>query len=516
MKRLARLGLVAAIVLASATAGAVDANPSNYKSLLATLKPGDTLNLAPGTYASGLDVSGMNGTASAPITIKGPATAIFEGRTCCNTIEITNSSYVVFQGFTVDGKNLDGVFAVSAKGSASNFTHHITVDGLTIIGHGASQQTVGISTKTPTWGWVIRKNKIVSPGTGLYLGNSDGTEAFFDGIIEGNLVENPVGYCMQIKHQLARPARTGQPTTDSKTIIRHNVFIKNDGPSPDGDRPNLLVDGFPKTGAGANDRYEIYGNFFFHNPRESLFQGAGRMSIHDNVFVDVPGKAISLADHNEPLKLAWVYNNTIYSAGTGISFGNAASEGDAVVGNLVFARTGSVGIAGAIKNKKDNLEQALADATTMVKKPSVTFAGGMDFYPLAGKCTGTALDLSGFVGEAARDVDFNGTAKTPPIYRGAYHGSGDNPGWPLADGLKDSPTVPPGDAGTIDSGGSDSAVPDSSSTSDSASSSDGSPEGPAATDDSGGCGCRTSTRGVGGEAAFFALLGLALLRLRRS
>ena len=50
------------------------------------------------------------------------------------------------------------------------------------------------------------------------------------------------------------------------------MFIKGDQPSPDGDRPNLLVDGFPDTGAGSSDLYEIYGNFFYHNPREALLQ----------------------------------------------------------------------------------------------------------------------------------------------------------------------------------------------------------------------------------------------------
>ncbi|MGZ6094853.1 MAG: MYXO-CTERM sorting domain-containing protein, partial [Polyangiales bacterium] len=242
---------------------------------------------------------------------------------------------------------------------------------------------------------------------------------------------------------------------------------------------------------------------------------AGRLSLHDNVFVDVPGKAIYLADHNEPLKLAWVYNNTIYSAGTGIQFGNAASEGDAVIGNLVFARTGTVGIAGPITNKKDNLEQSLADATTMVKKPSVSLTAGMDFYPLAGKCTGAALDLSAFTGEAARDVDFNGTPKSPPIYRGAYHGSGDNPGWPLGDGPKDSPITPPGDAGPIDSGGSDAAGPssDSSPESDSAAAPDGAPVDSPAAGDSGGCGCRT-TRNANSSSTFLMIAALALLRWR--
>ncbi len=449
---------VAATVSAGA-ASAAEAGPSDYTTAVAALKPGDTLNLAPGAYTKGLTISGLNGTKDAPITIKGPSTAVFAARSCCNTVEITNSSYVVLEGFTLDGKDLPGIFGVSAKGGSANLTHHVTLEGLTIVGHGGSQQTVGISTKTPTWGWVIRNNRILGPGTGMYLGDSDGSDAFFDAIIEGNLVKDCTGYCVQIKHQTARPPRDGQPTDDSRTILRHNVFIKNDAPSPDGDRPNLLIGGFPASGVGSKDQYEIYGNLFFHNPRESLLQASGRVSIHDNVFVDVKGTAIYLVSHNGPLRLAHVYNNTIYSAGTGVRFVDAATEGDAVFGNLVFATNGIVGTVGS---KSENLELPVASAAEHVKEPSLTL-GAMDFYPLPGKCTGAALPLSLVAGDVARAVDFNGTAKAPPIYRGAYHGSGANPGWALDDDRKPLVAAPGGggDAGPPDDGGADAGSGDS-------------------------------------------------------
>src|SRR6516162_10453302 len=62
-----------------------------------------------------------------------------------------------------------------------------------------------------------------------------------------------------------------------------NVFIKDDRPSRDGDRPNLLVGGFPDSGPGSHDLYQIYGNLLVHNTREALFQGSGRISFHDNI-----------------------------------------------------------------------------------------------------------------------------------------------------------------------------------------------------------------------------------------
>ncbi len=91
----------------------------------------------------------------------------------------------------------------------------------------------------------------------------------------------------------------------------------------------MLVGAFPNSGTGSLNLYEIYGNFFFHNPREALFQGSGRVSLHDNIFVDGPHyyPAVVLRRHNFPLKLAYVYNNTVYTTERGIYFGTRAELG---------------------------------------------------------------------------------------------------------------------------------------------------------------------------------------------
>jgi hypothetical protein len=391
-KSLAR-SLVLAVVACSSEGLAADiqATPADYTAKLGSLEPGDTLHLDAGTYGDLLAISGLNGTESAPITITGPesgGTAVFvaDPGPCCNTVEISDSSYVVVKNLTIDGNHVDGAFGVSAKDGA---VHHITIDGCIFLNHDAGQQTVAISTKLPTWGWVIKNNRILNAGTGLYLGNSDGTDPFIGGVIENNLVKDPIGYCMEIKWQQPRPSLPGMPTGASITVIRNNVFIKNDAPSPSGDRPNLLVGGFPDSGAGSQDLYEIYGNFFFHNPRESLFQGSGRVSLHDNVFVDSASAAIRLQDHDLPLRLAHVYNNTIYATDTGIGV-SGAPDGDLVTGNLVFSQNP---IAGTIANQSENIVDTLANAASYVVSPSLTL-GSMDFYPLAGQCEGPALDLS--------------------------------------------------------------------------------------------------------------------------
>jgi hypothetical protein len=364
--------------------------------------------------------------------------AVIVGATGYNTVEILNSCYLAIENLRIDSLGIPGAFGISARGHEENSTHHIRIEGNTLVGQNGGQQTDGISTKTPTWGWIIRYNQILGAGTGLYLGDSDGTQPFVNGLIENNLIKDTIGYSMEIKDQISLPGIPGLPAEPTSTIIRNNVFIKNDQPNPDGDRPNLIVGAFPATGAGSLNMYEIYGNFFLHNHREALFQGSRRVSLHDNVFVDGPYTypAVVLRKHNYPLKIALVYNNTIYTSGKGIYVGTRAEIDDVVVGNLVF---GNIPISGAIMRQSDNIVDSQENAARYVKSPSFAL-GSMDFYPLVGKCQGQPLDLSDFHTDIDYSVDFNYTSKVEAkgavVYRGALAGEGSNPGWELRAGVK--------------------------------------------------------------------------------
>ena len=65
-------------------------------------QPGDTVNLAAGVYLQDV-VSKRGGSASAPITIKGPAEAIIKGGGETRIFEI-NHDYLTLEGFTLDGR----------------------------------------------------------------------------------------------------------------------------------------------------------------------------------------------------------------------------------------------------------------------------------------------------------------------------------------------------------------------------------------------------------------------------
>lgn len=319
-------------------AATLSGTPENYQSLLSKLKPGDILRLAPGLYMRGLPLHGLSGTPGKPILIVGDQSGtgtVFVARPGANTVSIKNAAHLEVRSLRLDGAGFP-VDAVKAEGTSA-FAHHITLEDLTIVNHGVDQQTVGISTKCPAWGWVIRGNVIRGAGTGIYLGNSDGGAPFADGVIENNLIVDTLGYNLQIKHQNARSA--AMPAEPTRTVIRHNVFSKaQSGSSGPLARPNVLLGHFPARGAGADDGYEMYGNFFHENPNESLLQAEGSVVVHDNIFFNSTGDALRIQPHHAPLRGVVLRHNTIVARGAGINLRGAEqlSRQD-VESNAVFA-----------------------------------------------------------------------------------------------------------------------------------------------------------------------------------
>ncbi|MGA2032839.1 MAG: hypothetical protein ABSG68_11315 [Thermoguttaceae bacterium] len=330
--------LVPVVYTARAVGRELPATPANLRQQVAALQPGDTLMLQPGKYSGGIWLKGLHGRPDTPITIRGqgPQTVLL-GREGTNTVDLSDCQWLVLRDLTFDGQGKE-VDAIKAGKETTRGCHHITIENNTIINHGANQQIVGISTKSPCSDWIIRGNTILGAGTGIYMGNSDGNQPFVRGTIEYNLIRDPVGYCMQIKHQNRWPDIEALPRGPSTTIIRYNVFIKGDRPSLDGNRPNLLVDGFPDEGPGSQDRYQVYGNVLFHNPRESLFQATGRVSIHDNVFADAPGTAVAVLPHaGKSPRQVFIYHNTFVGVGRAIAVSGTPKEAFAVAANLWVA-----------------------------------------------------------------------------------------------------------------------------------------------------------------------------------
>ncbi|MBM3341088.1 MAG: hypothetical protein FJY56_03100 [Betaproteobacteria bacterium] len=336
------LVIVIAVAASDARAAVLQANPDNYRALLTQLKPGDELLLAPGIYRSGMPLHGVRGTARQPIIIRGPANgapAVFFARAGHNTISLSNTAHVHIRHLILDGRNLD-TDAVKAEGRRDCVSvHHMVLEDLLIIGHGAHQQLIGISSKCLAWNWVILRNVIIGAGTGMYLGDSDGNKQFFAGLIEQNVVLDTLGYNVQIKHQNERPQAPGMPMEHTRTVIRHNLFSKAHLAAPGiNARPNLLLGHFPRQGAGADDGYEVAHNVFFCNPVEALLQAEGHLAISGNVLLNPAGDAVAVMAHNDVPKTVMVQGNFVAASARGVGvFKGSPAHTQSVVDNWIHA-----------------------------------------------------------------------------------------------------------------------------------------------------------------------------------
>lgn len=410
------------------------ATPENYRARLPELKPGDTLVLAAGEYRRGLPLHRISGSANAPIRIHGSRNgdpAIFIARGGANTVSLVDASYIHISDLTLDGRNIP-VDAVKAEGHG-RFAHHITLENLTIINHGANQQTVGISTKCPAWGWMVRGNRIHGAGTGMYFGNSDGSAAFFNAIIEHNLVTDPPGYAIQIKHQIARTTLDIAPRGRFVTIIRHNVLSKANGGSPGPHaRPNLLVGHWPLSGEGSRDTYLIHGNFLHENPHEALFQGEDRIAFYDNIAINRNGPGIQIQPHNDVPREVRILRNTVVTAGDPIVVRqpeNPPPDPQTIDGNATFS---SRPVTGGVR--VNNLAFPLERASELLS-PRPEDDASNDAYPKDERLMCAAIESGLLDGLSDGECDFNGRPRTR-AYCGAYMGHGRNPGWIPALSLK--------------------------------------------------------------------------------
>ena len=433
LRFLISIGLGIAVQIAPAGPGLADAsgvetihaNPTDYLSKIARLRPGDTLLLEAGVYRRGLTLKSLHGQPGKPIIIGGPAdrSAIILGRVCCSTVELREASYLMLRNLTLDGARYrykDGI-------KATGVTHNVTIQNILIVRYGSHQQTVGISTKAPAWDWAIRRNVIIGAGTGIYLGDSDGSAPFVRGLVENNVVIDTIGYGMQIKHQNARPDIAAMPTDKGVTTIRYNVFAKAVQPTAgyQAARPNLLVGHFPPHGPGAEDRYEIYGNLLYQNRTDQpLFQGEGNFAFHDNLLVNDYGSGIWVQAHNDTPRRVAIFNNTIVARELGIKVADGDPEfTQRVVGNAVFSGQGI-----RAQDQRDNVQDSYAKADAYLNMAAGE-ARHLDLYPRCGVLAGAPIDLEEFSEYRDYDKDFNRFPRRGR-YRGAYAGCNKNAGVP--------------------------------------------------------------------------------------
>jgi hypothetical protein len=333
-----RIGLIALFCWDCAAAADYLVGVENYQHPLSRLQPGDRLLLRPGDYPGGLVLRGISGTPGHPVVIEAADAARpprFTAQKGANTLSLANVRHLVVRNLELDGRNLP-VDAVKAEGH-SRYADFVTLEKLFIHDYAGSQQSVGISTKCPAFGWVLRDNRIERVGTGMYFGDSDGSDAFVGAVIEGNRISRTLGYNLQIKHQKSRPR--AYPDR-AETVIRYNVFSKAAGAGARAlARPNVLLGHFPVDGPGSEDRYRVHGNLFLHNRDEALLQAEGRLAVYDNIFINGSGDALRIQPHHDIPREMAIFANTVVASGVGIRVRSApgAPYRQRVIANVVAA-----------------------------------------------------------------------------------------------------------------------------------------------------------------------------------
>jgi hypothetical protein len=187
----------------------------------------------------------------------------------------------------------------------------------------------------------------------------------------------------------------------------------------------VLLGHSPLAGHGSNDRYLVYGNFFYQNQHESLFQGEGNIALYNNLFVNHSGDAVRIRPHNDTVREISVFYNTVVAAGAGITL--ARKEDDPpyqqwIEANAIFARAPFGGAA-----SHGNLVGNYAEAAEYLAKPYAPL-GELNLLPNGGAIFPRAGDHSPFRTFPEAELDFEGDLHGTTEW-GAYAPHKKQPRW---------------------------------------------------------------------------------------
>lgn len=199
----------------------------------------------------------------------------------------------------------------------------------------------------------------------------------------------------------------------------------------------MLVGHWPRAGPGADDHYLVYGNLFYQNPHESLFQGEGNIALYNNLFVNHFGDAIRIQPHNDTARIVSVFYNTVIASGSGITLlrreRNPAYP-QLVTANTVFSRS-------RIRDTflEGNLTGELTEASGFLARPFAP-SNEMNLVPAGSNIRENAESTVRFDIYPDSNLDFDGDLHGKSRI-GAYAQDKVRPRWALVLEIKPVPTA---------------------------------------------------------------------------
>lgn len=276
-------------------------------------QPGDTINLAPGTYMQDF-ITKTDGTQSQPITITGSPDAIVKGGGKARVVEINNSN-IVLNGFSIDGlsgnaDSADGyaqkLVYVQGKGKQSG-VEGVKITNMRLINakgecvrlrYFAKDNEIAYNTikncGVEDFGFGRMKNK---NGEGIYIGTApeqtiDGknptsdTDVSSDNWIHHNTINTEGNECVDVKEGSTQnivennsctgqkdPNSAGLDSRGNGNIFRYNEVFGNQGAG--------VRLGGDTSSDGSNN--EVYGNNIYDNAAGGIkFQAEPQQKICGN------------------------------------------------------------------------------------------------------------------------------------------------------------------------------------------------------------------------------------------
>ncbi|MFE6233703.1 right-handed parallel beta-helix repeat-containing protein [Cellulosimicrobium sp. NPDC057862] len=177
------------------------ATANELRTALAAAAPGQTIELADGTYVGNFKVTGRAGTASAPVVLRGSAAAVL--RTSSgggNVLHLTDADHWTVQGVTVQH---------AQKGIMVDSSDHVTIDAVTV--HDLDME--GIHFRSSSAYGVVRGSTIHDTGQnlrgmgeGVYVGSANDYSDRSDHV---QILDNTIGPLVRGENVDVKEGTTG-------------------------------------------------------------------------------------------------------------------------------------------------------------------------------------------------------------------------------------------------------------------------------------------------------------------
>jgi Right handed beta helix region len=292
---------------ASCPAGAVTVSSADsLRSALSGAHPGETIVLAPGLYQGDFVVS-QSGTASSPITLCGPRTAVLEGSSISKgyTLHLDHASWWRIEGFTVQG----GQKGIMTDASSYNLLYGLYV-------HSTGDEAIHLrdfSTHNTVSHCEVRNTGLLVQffGEGIYVGTAHKNWCRYSGcqpdasdnnIVEYNNVADTTAENIDIKEGTTGGQITGNQLDGTGMVASAStawVNVKgNDWQILNNSGANSVKDGFQV--------HQVYPGW-----------GIGNVFRGNHAVVNGPGYGIYV--QHKRLQTVVACDNQVTAAGRGLS-----------------------------------------------------------------------------------------------------------------------------------------------------------------------------------------------------